>query len=348
MSQIVEVTGAINADEVTKPFSFGVIGDTQYVDADDGSTFDGSTIRRYRQSLSTLESACASFKSSQTSLCILLGDTVDGKCKSMELADSCLEKIQIILKQSDSPWHFCIGNHDLICFSREQIFQKLTAVSMKLQCSPSRLYYDFSPSVGYRFIFLDGYDVSTINASSDTNKALAIDILTSKNPNLSVEGAGWFEGLTIENQRFVPYNGGLSENQLRWFDETLKLARNNGDRCFIFSHMPCYISCCRPSGLIWNSEKIVEIMHQHKGAVAAFIAGHDHDGGYAVDEVGIHHLVLPSPLECAKNEVAYGHITIPDTSLSSSPFFELHWTGKVPQSTNYASWPKKMLFPPNN
>ena len=348
MSQIVEVTGAINADEVTKAFSFGVIGDTQYVDADDGSTFDGSTIRRYRQSLSTLESACASFKSSQTSLCILLGDTVDGKCKSMELADSCLEKIQIILKQSDSPWHFCIGNHDLVCFSREQIFQKLTAVSMKLQCSPSRLYYDFSPSVGYRFIFLDGYDVSTINASSDTNKALAIDILTSKNPNLSVEGAGWFEGLTIENQRFVPYNGGLSENQLRWFDETLKLARNNGDCCFVFSHMPCYLSCCRPSGLIWNSEKIVEIMHQHKGAVAAFIAGHDHDGGYAVDEIGIHHLVLPSPLECAKNEVAYGHITIPDTSLSSSPFFELHWTGKVPQSTNYAPWPKKMLFPRNN
>jgi hypothetical protein len=35
--------------------------------------------------------------------------------------------------------------------------------------------------------------------------------------------------------------------------------------------------------------------------------GHDHDGGYAMDEAGIHHLVLPAPLECAIDEVAYGN-----------------------------------------
>lgn len=348
MSDVFDTFDRCPTGDGNRGFSFGLIGDTQYVDADDGSTFDGSTIRRYRQSLSTLESACASFKSLRTSFCVLLGDTVDSKCKAMESADHCLEKIHDILRQSESPWHFCIGNHDLICFSRQQIHEKLTATSMKCKCMPPRLYYDFSPLAGYRFIFLDGYEVSTINASSDENKELAKNILAAKNPNLSVNGAGWFEGLSIENQRFVPYNGGLSDNQLSWFDETLHHANINGDRCFVFSHMPCNVHCCRPGGLIWNSEKVMDIMHKHRGTVAAFIAGHDHDGGYAVDKFGIHHLVLPSPLECAKDEVAYGHMTIPDVPLSASLFFELNWTGKVPQSANYSQWPKRMLFPQRN
>lgn len=107
--------------------------------------------------------------------------------------------------------------------------------------------------------------------------------------------------------------------------------------------MPCYSSCCRPSGLIWNSDEVIKIMHRYPGVVGAFISGHDHDGGYAIDEGGIHHLVLPAPLECEVDEVAYGHIEV-HSSQSNPSFFELHWTGKVPSPALYTAWPTKMEF----
>ena len=334
-----EITDTVCAD-----FTFGVIGDTQYVDSEDGSTFDGSVVRRYRQSLDTLKKACFSFKISSALLCVLLGDTLDAKCNTMGSAQQCVDEIHDVLRLSDSPWHFCIGNHDLVCFSRQEVLEKLVAPCVQQMCSPSRLYYDFLPFPGFRFIFLDGYDVSTINASSDANRIAAEEILAIKNQNLAIPGASWFAGLSEENKRYVPYNGGLSDLQLDWFDDVIERARNSGERCFVFSHMPCNISCVRPGAIMWNGERILKIMHKYEGTVAAFIAGHDHDGGYAVDLAGIHHLVLPSPLECDLNELAFGHITVHSSSIVSKPFFKLHWTGKTPPSS-YTQWPSKMFFP---
>ena len=74
-------------------FSFGIIGDTQYVDADNGATHDGSVVRRYRQSLWALKEACLSFKKYGVSCCILLGDVLDGKCASLGSAERCLQEI---------------------------------------------------------------------------------------------------------------------------------------------------------------------------------------------------------------------------------------------------------------
>jgi hypothetical protein len=82
-------------------------------------------------------------------------------------------------------------------------------------------------------------------------------------------------------------------------------------------------------------------MHTFPGTVACFISGHDHDGGYAMDEAGIHHIVLPAPLECAVGEVAYGHIKVQSSSLHPS-FFEFNWTGKIPPSIY--KWPSRMAF----
>jgi hypothetical protein len=42
-------------------FCFGLIADTQYVDRDDGSNFDRTVVRRYRQSLDILTTATRSF-----------------------------------------------------------------------------------------------------------------------------------------------------------------------------------------------------------------------------------------------------------------------------------------------
>ena len=327
-------------------FTFGIIGDTQYVDADDGATHDGKTVRRYRQSLQTLIEACISFKKSKAMFCILMGDVVDCKCKSIGNSDKCLKEVLDTVESSGSQWHYCIGNHDLLCFSRGDLYQKLIPEDIRSRGKPSELYYDFSPYKGYRFIILDGYEVSSINASSEENRVIAENILKLKNPNLAISGAGWFEGLAPMDLRYVPFNGGLSDRQLLWFEDILTSSSKLDERCFVFCHMPCYPSCCRTNGLMWSSEDVLRIMHKHPGTVAAFVAGHDHNGGYAVDSQGIHHIIPPSPLECDVGEVAYGHITVHEPRLSTlSPFFELHWTGKIPESVPKKDWPTRMIFP---
>ena len=84
-------------------------------------------------------------------------------------------------------------------------------------CTPSKLYYDWSPAKNWRFISLDCYDVSLIGASSDANKQLAADLLAENNPNDLNAGGTWFNNLPFHKRRWVPYNGGVGEEQLQWF-----------------------------------------------------------------------------------------------------------------------------------
>ena len=77
----------------TTDFIFGLIGDTQYSNSDDGTTFDGKVVRRYRQSFSILEEACKSFEEHKTTSCILLGDVLDARFKSLDSVDECLKDI---------------------------------------------------------------------------------------------------------------------------------------------------------------------------------------------------------------------------------------------------------------
>ena len=50
-----------------------------------------------------------------------------------------------------------------------------------------------------------------------------------------------------------------------------------------------------PSSLAID-EQVLALLQRHV-SVQAFIAGHDHDGGYAVDRAGIHHIIPPAPIE---------------------------------------------------
>ena len=77
-------------------FNFGIVSDTQYVDADDGTTFDAKTVRRHRQSLETLKLACRAFAAVADPpilSCVLLGDVLDGKCKKMNNTEHCITEV---------------------------------------------------------------------------------------------------------------------------------------------------------------------------------------------------------------------------------------------------------------
>lgn len=90
--------------------------------------------------------------------------------------------------------------------------------------------------------------------------------------------------------------------------------------------MALYAPASQEQNVIFNCEEILSILHSTPpNTVLLCIAGHDHDGGYAVDTHGIHHMVPCSPIECDEGEVSYGSIHIFSNEI------HVDWKGKVPQ-----------------
>ena len=356
-------------------FSFGLIGDTQYVDAEDGTNFEGSIVRRYRQSLETLLLANAHFnslnKTQKLLTSVLLGDLIDIKTIKLNTVDAALDAVLAATSNTDifdaadaaadaaagaaeaSPrtregggrhcWKYVLGNHDLTALTRAEAYARLIPADVAAstqQCSPDKLYYHCSPCLGHRFVFLDSFDISLLNASSPSKKLEAEQILKDNNPNyenFDKPSCNWFHNLLYEDHRYVPFNGGLSSDQLCWLDAVLQEARASNELVYIFCHCPCHPQSCQSSGLMWNSETLLELLHTYTPNVVAVFAGHDHVGGYVIDEFGIHHLVAPAPLECGKDEPAFGDVSV------YADRMVLNWVGKQPPSPHMA-WPTEMIF----
>lgn len=52
------------------------------------------------------------------------------------------------------------------------------------------------------------------------------------------------------------------------------------------------------------------MVRRHEGCVVAWLAGHDHKGGYAVDEWGVHHRTLEAAIECPPGTDAFGRVEV--------------------------------------
>ena len=76
----------------------------------------------------------------------------------------------------------------MVCFSREEILRHFTPTFQKGVCSVEQLYYDYVPFPGCRFIFLDGYDMSTLGPARPEYKTEIERLLVSRNPNLAIPG----------------------------------------------------------------------------------------------------------------------------------------------------------------
>lgn len=328
-------------------FSFGVIADIQYADSDDALNFQQTKIRRYRQSLKIFEDAVDHWNQMKEEnnilFSIILGDILDGKCRSLNNRDKCYNDFLQVQAKKEIDYHYCFGNHCHYSFSRKELHnnflcennygEKMNAVGIPKYTTPNKLYYDFSPMKGWRFISLDSYDVSCIGASSAENKIKAHSLLSENNPNdLEISGS-WFDNLPIDKYRYVPYNGGCSTRQLHWLEDVIQKSKKNEERLIIFSHQPIH-AVDKPQSLNWNSEEIKSILS--KGDVRAFFAGHDHDGQFDTDNK-IVHIVPPAPLEVEENQKAFGFISVFNDKLV------INWTGKLPSKTK-TPWLQEILF----
>ena len=355
---------------------FGLISDTQYADADDAPNYVGNRLRRYRQSLNILCTAVHHWNSMPEreerpiDFAVELGDMFDAKAKSARW--KCLADVKGVLdlatwkpprsygSTNEGPvgrWHCCIGNHELYCFTREELQREIFHAAP----APRQMYYDFSPTPGLRFVVLDGYDVSTIAASDgEASTRAAREFLYEQNYNINDQNIGgggeWLLGVIGNQRRFLPYNGALGKAQLEWFEGVLLRAQNGGsgrpnsvngtpvEKVVVFCHMPIYAACSNFNNLLWNYETVQKLLAKYPDVVVAWFAGHDHDGGYAVDpQTGVHHIIPCAPLECAPGEVSFGHVDV------YADHLEVTWVGKTPahgpSDTGLKEpWPRVLAF----
>ena len=131
-----------------------------------------------------------------------------------------------------------------------------------------RPYYEFGVK-GWRFVVLDG---------------------------MGETGRGTLEKLKAEGAvNAQSWNGAVGEVQREWLRGVLREASERKERAVVFCHFPVLPESCRPEHLLWDYREVLEIL-DGAPAVAAYMNGHDHRGGYGVGK-GVHYLTLPGMVE---------------------------------------------------
>lgn len=162
-----------------------------------------------------------------------------------------------------------------------------------------------------------------------------------------------FTDTSAKGWRFVVLDGNdagygvMSDEQLAWFRTTLSQAQKTGEKVICFCHFPL-IKAAAESNCMAKPEPVLAALDAAP-CVVAWIAGHDHGGGYARRN-GVHHITLHGLVE-APGTTAYARIelgadSIKETGFGNEPSREL------PLATNEAprrlSFENARLWPDNN
>eukprot|EP01128_Nolandella_sp_AFSM9_P009459 TRINITY_DN6059_c0_g1_i1.p1 TRINITY_DN6059_c0_g1~~TRINITY_DN6059_c0_g1_i1.p1 ORF type:complete len:342 (-),score=58.73 TRINITY_DN6059_c0_g1_i1:52-1005(-) len=277
----------------TPLFTFGIVADPQYADVEDGWDFRKTAKRRYRNSLNVMSRARAKWQSEGANVVLQLGDIIDGLAKEENGTISSTIAVNKVLAffEGFKTYHL-IGNHELYNFTRDEM-----ASVLNNRTPTGESYYSFSPTPGWRFVALDSFELSVLNGDGP-QKDEADKFLKKHNPNdVTSKSVDWVAGLVGPEKRFVPYNGGMGAKQLEFVENTLAEAAAKNERVILLSHTPVCPGSCGESCLLWNYEELLAIIRKHGTCVEAYFSGHDHFGGYHLDEdSGVRFITFPSPM----------------------------------------------------
>ena len=175
---------------------------------------------------------------------------------------------------------------------------------------------------------LNPYEVSLMQSKDSEGYMEAVRLMKKHNPNDVISGQGnvnYFEGLEGNQMRFVPFNGGYGRTQLNWLREVVSEAREKGDRVVVLNHIPLHHEAASWKTVSYDCDQALQILHKEgAGCVVAVFAGHSHSGGYSVDEEGLHHITVESPMT---NGVSFAYAEVyPDR-------IEIIGQGAVPSRT---------------
>ena len=158
------------------------------------------------------------------------------------------------------------------------------------------------------------------------------------NTTEDLSGGDWLIGLSDDKARFVPYNGGISREQLDWLEGELDSAAKCSEVVILFSHVPLVTQVGAACNTVFNSEEASMVIHREGTPVIAVLSGHDHSGDYFYDRItDVHHIIPCSPLECAAGEVAF---MLMELGHRDRGYIELKSEGKLPER----KWPEKLMF----
>jgi manganese-dependent ADP-ribose/CDP-alcohol diphosphatase len=260
--------------EGEKVLSIGLIADVQYTDE------SGNLIvnRYYDASLEKLSQCTTEFNTMNLDFVIQLGDMIDRDFKSYD-------EILAVYNSLTMPHYSVLGNHD---YSVSDDKKALVPGKLGMQ----KPYYDFALK-GWRFIVLDGNDISLF-AATDDSPAFE-DALTYYKVN-DIVSPTW--------------NGAIGSEQLQWLQEHLNAASTADEKVVIFCHYPVV-----PAGNkhnLWNAGELVSLLESYD-CVKAYLNGHDHRGGYEFQN-GIHYLTIPGMVDTRK-ESSYAVIDLYENTI---------------------------------
>jgi predicted phosphodiesterase len=263
-------------------FKFGIVADPQYAPFPPKS---GGT-RYYANSLWKLDEAVKALNAEDLQFASTLGDIIDRHWESYN-------DILPIYDQLKHQHFFVLGNHDFEV-AQDYLLSVVRNVGM------TRAYYDFKGG-GYRFLVIDGNDVSTFAPpAGDSRRELAAERLAKLSEAKAINAQSW--------------NGSLSDEQFAWMEKTLGEAKALGERVIVLGHYPVYPA---NEHNLWDAERIVELLTSHDNFVAYF-NGHNHAGNYG--EIGGRHFVNFKGMVETPATTAFAVVSVYDDRLDIKGF----------------------------
>lgn len=221
----------------------GIMTDVQYCNAENNGS------RHYRSSVRKLEEACNQFRNEQVDWVINLGDFIDHDFKSFDTLNNILHHYEISVLS-------VIGNHDFAVENSKKP-EVIKALGLKER------YYSIVKDK-WRFLFLDGSDISTYanpGNSDPFNKArVLLDSL-----------------VAIKAINAYNWNGAIGKKQIEWIKQQLSLASKAGENIIVSCHFPMYPE--DESEKLWNAVEIRSLLEGFPGKVVVF-NGHNHHSKY--------------------------------------------------------------------
>lgn len=255
----------IRAAETDQPlFSVGLIADAQYTDAKPGG------IRYYRKSIEKLGVAVKKINRAEVDFSIHLGDLIDRDFESFD-------KISEPLSGMNESVYQIMGNHDFTVAD-----DKKADVQVKMGIKDP--YYAFSKQ-GFRFVFLNGTEVSTFANPEGTN--------------LHEEAKAILEEFKAKKRKNAQdWNAAIGSGQMNWLKKQLAEAGKAGEKVIISCHWPILPDNAHN---LWNDQELLTLIDGYSDTVVAWFNGHNHAGNYA-QRKGVHYLTV------------HGMVDTPDTN----------------------------------
>lgn len=311
----------------------GLIGDIQYADADD--VVNRQQQRRYRNSLAIVERAVASFTEQRVDVVVNLGDMIDRKCADAGNSEICLRRVMSALDSLPMPCYNLLGNHELYNFKHRDLASKGWRLSQGVDATYGMRTVSGSGTT-WDLIFLDAFDISLLgHDETDPPYREALELMQQNIPNadaIVAETVSWFTAGT----QWLPCAGAVSARQLGWLKGTLASSKEAGRTVLVFSHVPVYEPASQLFCLMWNYREVLEVLHEYSDTVCAVIAGHDHNGGYAMDERGIHHITMCAPLCAERGADCWATVELADEEAW------LHCAGMAVKASGGSGWYPKL------